>query len=207
MGSKEQDFLLDLAIKRMTSSLRAENESKRAEHIEADCGLEQVASSVRMRLIFCTKKFPMSIANILTPPKFKLKLVGAGFVFSQLRKCKLWKSAKGLCSRRAISLTRLINMFLLTEWTPNYWEIAGKHDDRDNYRPISLLFVETKVLEKAVHTQLLNYLESNNLLSGNQYRFCKGPMKGTLTQLLGFIRINADLGYLIGAIFIDLREV
>lgn len=101
MGSKEQDFLLDLAIKRMTSSLRAENESKRAEHIEADCGLEQVASSVQMRLIFCTKKFPMSIANILTPPKFKLKLVGAGFVFSPLRKCTLWKSAKGLCSRKS----------------------------------------------------------------------------------------------------------
>lgn len=98
-------------------------------------------------------------------------------------------------------------MFLLTEWTPNYWKIAGKHDDRDNYRPVSLLFVVTKVLEKAVHTQLLNYLESNNLLSGNQYRFCKGPMKGTLTQLVGFIRINADLGYLTGAIFIDLRKV
>ena len=101
MGSKEQDVLLDLAIKRTTPSLRAENESKRAEHIEADCGLEQVASSVRTRLIFCTKKFPMSIANILTPPKFKLKLVDAGFVFSQLRKCKLWKSAKGLCSRKS----------------------------------------------------------------------------------------------------------
>ena len=73
--------------------------------------------------------------------------------------------------------------------------------------PTSLLFVVTKVLEKAVHTQLLNYLGSNNLLSGNQYRFCKGPMKGTLTQLVGFIRINADLGYLTVAIFIDLRKV
>ena len=43
MGSKEQDVLLDLVIKRMTSSsLRVVNESKWAEHIEAgsECGLE-----------------------------------------------------------------------------------------------------------------------------------------------------------------------
>lgn len=40
-----------------------------------------------------------------------------------------------------------------------------------NYRPISLLTVLSKILEKTVNKRLVNYVESNNLLSPNQYGF------------------------------------
>jgi dihydrodipicolinate reductase len=65
IGSSEQDFLLDFAIKCMTSSsLRVMKESKRAEQVLGCCGVrvDTVAASsnlVRMRSIFCMKNFPI----------------------------------------------------------------------------------------------------------------------------------------------------
>ena len=43
----------------------------------------------------------------------------------------------------------------------------------DNYRPISVLSAISKILEKCVHSQLIEHLEKNNLLSQNQFGFCK----------------------------------
>ena len=69
MGSSEQDFFVDFMIKRLTSSLlKTENDSRLAVHVERDCadGLNMVtavSSSLRIRLIFCAKKIPISFAN------------------------------------------------------------------------------------------------------------------------------------------------
>ena len=73
--SKTSNSIL-LAIKCMTSSsLRVENQSKWLQHTEAgsECGLEPVATasiSVRIRLIFCTRKFLMSFANTVLSQYF-----------------------------------------------------------------------------------------------------------------------------------------
>ena len=44
-----------------------------------------------------------------------------------------------------------------------------------NYRPVSILSVVSKILEKAVHSQLVKFLEQNNILfdfqSGFRSRF------------------------------------
>ncbi len=53
--------------------------------------------------------------------------------------------------------------------------------DVSNYRPISLLPILSKVLEKIVSTQLVNYLEENNLLSKTQHGF--RPKLSTATAL------------------------
>jgi len=42
-----------------------------------------------------------------------------------------------------------------------------------NYRPVSILPVLSKLLEKAVNQQLHEYLQSNNLLYNSQFRFRK----------------------------------
>lgn len=47
----------------------------------------------------------------------------------------------------------------------------GSRTSADNYRPISLLSNFAKILEKIVKSQLLEYLEENNLLSSSQYGF------------------------------------
>ena len=49
------------------------------------------------------------------------------------------------------------------------WKIAkvipihkgGSRDDMSNYRPISILPITSKILERSVHEQLLKYLEEN----------------------------------------------
>ena len=48
---------------------------------------------------------------------------------------------------------------------------SGEKCRIENYRPISLLPVFSKILEKVVAFQMENYLTSNNLISRNQYGF------------------------------------
>jgi hypothetical protein len=43
-----------------------------------------------------------------------------------------------------------------------------------NYRPISLLTTFSKVLEKVMHTRLIQYLQTNNVLVPEQSGFRKG---------------------------------
>ena len=43
----------------------------------------------------------------------------------------------------------------------------------DNYRPLSILKVVSKILERVVQKQLLGYLETTYQLSPHQFGFCK----------------------------------
>jgi len=43
-----------------------------------------------------------------------------------------------------------------------------------NYRPVKLLPVFSKVVEKAVHSRLSQHLHTNNILVTEQYSFRKG---------------------------------
>lgn len=45
--------------------------------------------------------------------------------------------------------------------------------DQNNYRPISLLSVFSKIVEKTVKEQLESYLHENNILSDYQYGFSR----------------------------------
>ncbi len=73
---------------------------------------------------------------------------------------------------------------------PDVWKRASKvplHQNGDrhcvsNYRPISLTSVISKVLERIVRSQLLDYLLKNNIIPKNQYDFV--PKKSTVTNLL-----------------------
>ena len=64
---------------------------------------------------------------------------------------------------------------------PENWKSAlvqpipkkGKKSDPNNYRPIALLPVISKVMEKYINESILNFLESNNIISDRQYGFRK----------------------------------
>ena len=47
----------------------------------------------------------------------------------------------------------------------------GKADECGNYRPVSLLPALLKILEKAICSQLMNYLQTYNKLCSSQYDF------------------------------------
>ena len=86
------------------------------------------------------------------------------------------------------SLTKLFNLSLTTGTVPDDWKMANvtpvhKKGDRSacsNYRPISLLCICSKILERAILNQIYN--EIVPLITKFQHGFLKG--KSTETQLL-----------------------
>lgn len=97
----------------------------------------------------------------------------------------------------------IVNLFFKTGVMPTEWKIAlikplhksGEGANPDNYRPISILPVLSKIMEKAVHNQLSEYLESNNLLSEKQFGYRKKrSTELAKALLLDDIRKAADKG-------------
>ena len=75
------------------------------------------------------------------------------------------------------------------------------------YRPIAILPVVSKILERAVQQQLVDYLESRELFSRYQCGFRrKYSTQSAITFLTDSIRRNMDAGLLTGAIFVDLSK-
>ena len=82
----------------------------------------------------------------------------------------------------AFYLTVIINTSIVTGIVPDKWKHAivcpllkqGDVEDPSNYRPISLLSVLSKILEKVVANQLYEFLSTNNLFSESQHGFMKG---------------------------------
>ena len=79
-------------------------------------------------------------------------------------------------------LTYLLNCSLLTSIFPEVWKLAtvvpffkgGNKEDVNHYRPVSLLPLPGKLLEKIVHKRITAFLESSNLLCEHQGGFRKG---------------------------------
>ena len=61
----------------------------------------------------------------------------------------------------------------------------GDVNDKNNYRPISLLPILSKVFEKLLLGQILHFLEINNILSPHQFGFRKAySITTAVTNLL-----------------------
>ena len=115
----------------------------------------------------------------------------------------------------AVPVCHLINLSLRSSLFPTSEKLAKispvpKSNDRsllDNFRPISILSVFSKVLETIVYHQISNYLEENNLLSPYQFGFRRGrSTTHAVTYLTDNIRENIDKGLCTGAIYMDLRK-
>lgn len=87
-------------------------------------------------------------------------------------------------------ITDIVNRSILTGVVPRQWKHAlitplPKVDhptDLKDLRPISILPFLSKILEKAVHTQLMKYVELSKILPSHQSGFRRG--RGTVTALL-----------------------
>ena len=76
-----------------------------------------------------------------------------------------------------------------------------------NYRPVSILSVASKILERAVYVQLESYLKEKNILYGFQSGFRQSYSTDTcLTHLTDFIRNKTSLGNYTGMVLIDLQK-
>ena len=76
-----------------------------------------------------------------------------------------------------------------------------------NYRPISLLPLPGKIVEKLMHKQLLEYIEINSLITDNQHGFRKEhSCIHSIAQLTDFVGKKMDAGYPTLAAFVDFRK-
>ena len=77
----------------------------------------------------------------------------------------------------------------------------------NNYRPISLLPVFSKILEKLVHKRLYSYLSKQNILYDGQYGFRKSMSTvDALTEFYGKVVETIDKGDNMLAVFLDLSK-
>ena len=112
-------------------------------------------------------------------------------------------------------LTILFNMSLSTGSVPVSWKKAtviplkkeGNSPDVNNLRPISLLPIQIKLLEKIVHNRLITFLDQHMLLDGKQGGF--RPNHSTIDTIVRFtedIYKNLNEGQTTIAVYIDLRK-
>ena len=98
------------------------------------------------------------------------------------------KMLKGTAASIAPAVTQLFNISLQLGELPSEWKHAlitpiPKSNELSticNYRPISLLPILSKVLEKHVHSLLLKHLCSNYPISNSQFGFLKGDLPPVL---------------------------
>ena len=112
-------------------------------------------------------------------------------------------------------ISDIINLSIKLSTFPDKCKIAkliplfkkGSKTDPKNYRPISLLPLLSKLIEKAIHIQTQEYLDKHGLL----YKFQSGFRKNfstdsCLVHLSDFIINGMDKGLHTGMILIDLQK-
>ena len=91
------------------------------------------------------------------------------------------------------NLTKILNASLAIGYFPKIWKISimifiAKPNKspyhHTNYRPISLLNLPAKVLEKAINNRLITFIEGNNKHNPRQHGFRKNRGTDTATALL-----------------------
>ena len=114
-----------------------------------------------------------------------------------------------------IPLAYIINRSFSTGIFPNLMKIVkvipihkgGSTQDVNNYRPISLLSIFDKIIEKIMHKYLYTFLENHDILFQNQFGFRKNNSTVyALAQITETIKESIDKGKYGCGIFIDLRK-
>ena len=83
----------------------------------------------------------------------------------------------------------------------------GSTQDVNNYRPISLLSIFDKIIEKVMYSRLYKFLEDHNILYDLQYGFRKNISTiHSLTQITEQITCSIEKGMYGCGIFIDIKK-
>lgn len=113
------------------------------------------------------------------------------------------------------NLTKIFNLSLRRQKVPSEWKIShinpipkGKDIHLcSNYRPISLLSLPSKILERVVHTHISKFLAAHKLLSNVQFGF--RPHSSTQEALLSITNswhTSLTEHKQIAAVFIDVKK-
>lgn len=122
---------------------------------------------------------------------------------------------KGVASSIASPLCKLFNMSLSTSTIPVEWKTSnvvpvfksGQHGLASNYRPISLLCVVSKLLEKHIYSILEVHIDQAHLLSDSKCSFCHHHSTNSLLISITHNWISfMESGLSVGAVFFDLNS-
>ena len=111
------------------------------------------------------------------------------------------------------AITHIVNLSITEAAFPSPWKIAKivpllKKGDpliAKNYRPVALLPIFSKILERAVFLQLVEYLETNHLLNPNHHGCRQGHNTATaLLQMYDQWLEEVEAGKMVGVMLIDL---
>ena len=114
-----------------------------------------------------------------------------------------------------VPLCRLVNVSFSTGVFPDILKIAkiiplhkgGSTQDLNNFRPISLLSIFDKIMEKLMHKRLYAFLDEHKILFENQFGFRKGSSTAhSLVEITEKIKESIDNGKFGCGIFIDLKK-
>lgn len=112
-------------------------------------------------------------------------------------------------------LSHIINLSIISGVVPELLKLAqvcpiykdGDTADPSNYRPISLLTIVAKLLEKVIKHRLSKFLEENNLLANNQFGFRhKRSTEDAVIKLTDTVASSLDKGERCIGVFLDLKK-
>lgn len=112
-------------------------------------------------------------------------------------------------------LVQLINIVLENGCFPEELKLSkiipiykkGEHDNLNNYRPISLLSIFSKLLEKVIKERLVNFIDTTFKFDKSQYGFQKrSGTLGATVDLLEYIISELNENRYVVTVFIDLQK-
>ena len=163
----------------------------------------KIPQNVTFQIPFMKLNDLLSIINSLDPNK----ATGLDGISAKLLK----SSVHVICT----SLLEIINLSISSGVFPDSLKIAkvnpihktGAKDDPANYRPISILSVLSKIIEKHITKHLFAYMNKYSILHKSQSGFRKKYSCNTaLINLIDKWLKSIDKGEIVGAVFFDLRK-
>ena len=115
----------------------------------------------------------------------------------------------------ALSITGIFNKFIRKRKFPSIWKCAkvaphhksGSTEVPGHYRPISVLPILSKIVERHVHDQFTNYLNTDDLIYAHQSGFrVFHSCETALTHLIDCWSKHVVACDLVGVIILDLRK-
>lgn len=147
---------------------------------------------------------PTQLKSVLKNNHFKLDPNGIpGTLYKDMNDIYINFATK--IFNKAITEGKFPNILKTAKVTPIFKK--GDKTNPNNYRPISMLYGLSKIIETIIKEQLLNFLEKTKFLSDNQHGFRKKhSTNSAILSLIEYIRKNNDLGYHVLALFLDLNK-